>query len=204
MFDVSASFDVLCRGGFDCLDRVEGIRKVATMQKWKEEREKEMMKKKRKAKMRDGREMEEKEEEKKKEEEDEEEIDLARRKTLDAKHALIVEKHALKRFPMEGDDDGKMKFTIFDVVSGEVRCGVENMYEMTLVLDDAPTEKEVLWTCTGVEILCGEESMMVSDNDGKRKRLAIKQREEIQSLTFNATMRAKGDGTEQHLAREGY
>ena len=39
MFDVSASFDVLCRGGFDCLDRVEGIRKVATMQKWKEERE---------------------------------------------------------------------------------------------------------------------------------------------------------------------
>ena len=32
MFDIPASFDVLCRGGFDCLDRVEGIRKVATMQ----------------------------------------------------------------------------------------------------------------------------------------------------------------------------
>ena len=135
MFDVSASFDVLCRGGFDCLDRVEGIRKVATMQKWKEEREKEMMMKKKGGASGDGG-TEEKEEEKKKEEEDEEEIDLARRKTLDAKHALIVEKHALKRFPsMEGDDDGKMKFTIFDVVSGEVRCGVENMYEMTLVLD---------------------------------------------------------------------
>ena len=122
---------------------------------------------------------------------------------MDAKHALIVEKHALKRFPsMEGDEDGKMKFTIFDVVSGEVRCGVENMYEMTLVLDDAPTEKEVLWTCTGVEILCGEESMMVSDDDGKRKRISYQAtKEEIQSLTFNATMRAKGDGTEQHPAR---
>ena len=44
MFDIPASFDVLCRGGFDCLDRVEGIRKVATMQKWKEEREKEKKK----------------------------------------------------------------------------------------------------------------------------------------------------------------
>jgi hypothetical protein len=206
MFDVSASFDVLCRGGFDCLDRVEGIRKVATMQKWKEEREKEiMMKKTKKGENTSGDGgAEEKEEEKKKEEEDkEEEIDLARRKTLDAKHALIVEKHALKRFPsMEGDEDGKMKFTIFDVVSGEVRCGVENMYEMTLVLDDAPTEKEVLWTCTGVEILCGEESMMVSDDDGKRKRISYQAtKEEIQSLTFNATMRAKGDGTEQHPAR---
>ncbi|CAL6362077.1 unnamed protein product [Bathycoccus prasinos] len=206
MFDVSASFDVLCRGGFDCLDRVEGIRKVATMQKWKEEREKEIMMKKTKKGENttgDGG-AEEKEEEKKKEEEDkEEEIDLARRKTLDAKHALIVEKHALKRFPsMEGDEDGKMKFTIFDVVSGEVRCGVENMYEMTLVLDDTPTEKEVLWTCTGVEILCGEESMMVSDDDGKRKRISYQAtKEEIQSLTFNATMRAKGDGTEQHPAR---
>ena len=205
MFDVSASFDVLCRGGFDCLDRVEGIRKVATMQKWKEEREKEiMMKKTKKGENTSGDGgAEEKEEEKKKEEDKEEEIDLARRKTLDAKHALIVEKHALKRFPsMEGDEDGKMKFTIFDVVSGEVRCGVENMYEMTLVLDDAPTEKEVLWTCTGVEILCGEESMMVSDDDGKRKRISYQAtKEEIQSLTFNATMRAKGDGTEQHPAR---
>ena len=207
MFDVTASFDVLCRGGFDCLDRVEGIRKVATMQKWKDEREKEMMMKKKKKGENmsgDGAAEEEKEEE---EEEEEEEIDLARRKTLDVKHALIVEKHALKRFPsMEGDDDGKMKFTIFDVVSGEVRCGVENMYEMTLVLDDAPTEKEVLWTCTGLEILCGEESMMVSeddhDDDGKRKCISYQAtKEEIQSLTFNATMRAKGDGTEQHPAR---
>ena len=48
---------------------------------------------------------------------------------------------------------------------------------MTLVLDDAPTEKEVLWTCTGVEILCGEESVMVSEDDGKREStLAIKRR----------------------------
>jgi len=198
MFDVSASFDVLCRGGFDCLDRVEGIRKVAMVQKWKEQREKETKKNGRGAGDADA---EEEEEGKESEEKTEEDVELARRKTLDAKYALLVEKHALKRFPsMDGE-----KFTVFDVVAGEVKCGVENMYEMTLVLDDAPTEEQVLWTCTGVEILCGEESMVASEeneDDGKRKRVSYQAtKEEVKSLTFNATMRAKGDGTEQHPAR---
>ena len=197
MFDVSASFDVLCRGGFDCLDRVEGIRKVAMVQKWKEQREKETKKNGRGAGNADLEEEEGKEDEEK----TEEDAELARRKTLDAKYALLVEKHALKRFPsMDGE-----KLTVFDVVAGEVKCGVENMYEMTLVLDDAPTEEQVLWTCTGVDILCGEESMVASEeneDDGKRKRVSYQAtKEEVKSLTFNATMRAKGDGTEQHPAR---
>ena len=195
MFDIPASFDVLCRGGFDCLDRVEGIRKVATMQKWKEEREKE------KKKMRGGDEEMTDVVDPVVQEQNEEEKDLARRKTLDAKHALIVEKHVLKRFPI-GEDN--QKFKIFDVVSGEVKCGVENMYEMTLVLDDAPTEEQVLWTCTGVEVLCGEDTMTADDNDASSKRKRIQYQattEEIKSLTFNATMRAKGDGSEKNLAR---
>ena len=47
------------------------------------------------------------------------------------------------------------------------------MYEMTLVLDDAPTEEQVLWTCTGVEVLCGEDTMTADDNDASSKRKRI-------------------------------
>ena len=46
--------------------------------------------------------------------------------------------------------------------------------------------------------------MTADDNDASSKRKRIQYQataEEIKSLTFNATMRAKGDGSEKNLAR---
>jgi hypothetical protein len=197
MFDISGAIDVICRKSYDCLpgsiadvgrkrSDYRSNRKLLISNE-KEEKddddddENDVVRRKGIVDDEEG------------EEEEEEEIKMmARRRCLDAKHALIIEKFALRRFPNEEDD----RFRVFEVCekSGKVKCGVENMYEMKIVLDDAPAEDKVLWTCTSVDVLCGERSMAAKEEEIRYKANF----DEREKLIYFATMRAKGDGTDKN------
>ena len=100
-----------------------------------------------------------------------------------------------------------MKFTILDVVSERCESGVENMYEMTLVLDDAPTRRSSV-DVYRVEILCGEESVMVREDDGKRKRISYQGEGGNSKFDAQCHHARKGDGRnniqQRSLARTSY